>query len=288
MKKINIGKITVLGITTLLVGIATAPSLHANINDISTNEELEEVVIEIVGVKDSVQNTIKLSKKQIQEIDDLFENIKNDLDNTETTKESNNIFNNALIELENYGLLSDITSEKTQKEFFESRKNKINTKLESLLKKIGVLNDNISCLCRIVGKATNTFFGRFSLIYLSSLLYHDIPPLPLPLFFLVVIFWGLTAASLVPWLICTLLQFELREFISFGFLEPGGYGFHPVPSEGWVRTKGLFRNKNTTGEFLGKIPFFPIFIGALGFTGIKIKVGGDYCYFLGFASLVMV
>ena len=277
-----------MAISILFIGISIAPSLHASNLNIS-NEELEEVVIELVSINDSTEASVIIPKKAVEDIDNLFESIKTELDNSQTIEDSIEIFNNALIKLENFGLLKDINSDQAQRLFFrnchDGLKNRI---LQGSLKKLGLLHDNISCLCRIVGKATDTFFCRFSLIYLMSLPYMDIPPLPLPIFFLVLIFWGFTYASIIPWIVCSLFNFGLREFISFGHLEPAGYGFYPVPSKGWIRTRGLFGEKNTSGELLGKLPYFPLFIGVIGFTGIKIKLKEGYSYFLGFANLVMV
>jgi hypothetical protein len=273
MKQNMMKKSIVSVISVLFIGIATSPGIYATSSDISMNEHVVEAVIEIVGVTESVERTVTLSPTTMEELDELFETMRTDLDHSETREDALELFTAAVGNLETYGFLEKIPLEQAK---------------EVMFRKMGILPFNISGFCRIVGKATNTHFDRFSNIYLESLRYMDIPPLPLPLFLIVVLCLGVIAASTIPWIMCSLFDIELREFISFGYLEPSGYGFRPVPSRGWIRTRGLLGEKNITGEIYGMLPFFPVYIGALGFTGVKIAIEGGYTYFLGSASLVMV
>jgi len=66
----------------LFIGLAFAPSINADVS----KEELVEVTTEFCGL--GKKHTVKLTQEEVDELDQLFDDIKERLDNIETREET--------------------------------------------------------------------------------------------------------------------------------------------------------------------------------------------------------
>ena len=103
-------KVLVLGIIVLFLGVLIAPTIYANN---LTKDNLTEVKINLPGLRK--KHTVQLTQQESGEINVLFESIKNRLDNSKSIKETNQIYNDAIVELDRYGLLGDFSIKQVQK-----------------------------------------------------------------------------------------------------------------------------------------------------------------------------
>ena len=101
----------VVGVIVLFLGLACAPSINANI---SKENELVEITTEICGL-DGGKHTVQLTKEEAEELEQLLNDIERRLDEVETREEAKEIFNEAVVELDKYGLLGGLSIEEAQK-----------------------------------------------------------------------------------------------------------------------------------------------------------------------------
>ncbi|MFW6121072.1 MAG: hypothetical protein ACOC80_09275 [Petrotogales bacterium] len=96
----------------LFIGVAFAPSIHANISKPSL--EKVEFTAEVCGLNGGKQ-TVQLTKAEAVEVEALFKSIREQLNNTETREEAEEIFKEAVVELDKYGLLGGLSVEQAQR-----------------------------------------------------------------------------------------------------------------------------------------------------------------------------
>jgi len=113
-KKILIKKGLVVTVILLFIGLAFAPSINANVSKTSIDSELVEITTEICGLNGG-KHTVSLSKEDADEVDRLFDSIKEKLDKVETREESEEIFKEAVVELDKYGLLGGLSVKQAQR-----------------------------------------------------------------------------------------------------------------------------------------------------------------------------
>jgi hypothetical protein len=275
----------VFGIIILFVGVGIQPVLAAEQKE-CFNEEYYDVSIELSGL--GKEYYVQLTKQQLIEIDVLFESIKDDLDNAKTKEEAINIYNDAIVKLDSYGLFGDCSITHVQKliigNYLKSSNRHV---LNKLYENKQSLDENIFCLICGHTDETNFIPAISTLLFrLCSIIESDE--------LLVVAFMAAVLRMLIaegP------LYFHLNNPIALGCgIVFGGWGWTTHPASGWVHTLGLFGVKSWIGEFIGQIYDTGDiigtgggFIGATGFTGIKIIkrpiVDFEY-YYLGFANHV--
>ncbi len=95
----------------LFIGLAFAPSINAYV---SKEKEFVEYTTEICGLN-SGKHTVRLAKEEADEVEQLIDDIERRLDEVETREEAVKIFNEAIVELDKYGLLGGLSIEKAQK-----------------------------------------------------------------------------------------------------------------------------------------------------------------------------
>jgi len=278
-------KLISVAVILLFIGLAFAPSINANIS----KEELVEFTTEVCGLNGGKQ-TVKLTQQQADEVEVLFNLIREQLNATESREEAEEIFKDAVVELDKYGLLGGLSVKQAQRlvlglDVFEK-----NSRLLDYLKNVPLIK-NMNIFCLISGKSD------YSII---------LTPLNFVIFFLLVLFYG---RVLVSWsllgefapnlwefitdifgdflsgsvlfrlafyvgleLISLVLPWSFFGLIHFGWIHRDFMGSWPIPSEGWTYSMGLFGHKNWTGEYFGN---------AIGFTGLNIKYDLISHYYLG-------
>ena len=264
----------------LFIGLAFAPSIHANVS-----KEMVEFTTEVCGL-DGGKHTVKLTREEAEEVDALFKSIRERLNETETREEAEEIFKEAVVGLDKYGLLGGLSIKQAQRlvtgGYQDSRIMRFLRKIYS--RDIGFF-ENRNWFCLINGKTRNTYFTR---MFLPRVLFF------FPISIMNKILFG------------SITQCPLTGFISYN------------PSNGWVYTSGLNGVKSWDGDFWGNLPVFFIFrfyedthylileifftkffpetpigggrpIGVVGFSGIKIidtNCSKLTYYYLGFALRV--
>ena len=272
-------------IILLFIGLAFAPNINANISKSSVDSEMVEITTEICGIKGVKPYTVSLSKEDVEELDRLFDSIKKRLDKVVTRKETVETFNEAIVELDKYGLLGGLSVKQVKQKVTVNFQNyKLLKFLETLYQKNkGTIDGNMNLLRFIAGTTNGTNFnsqlemlcGR--ILFLLSL----IGPIFFDIFHLYNFF--------------ILAYFLLDVFNSFNPVavasrinlggEKGG-GWHPPEfvefyAHGWIVTAGLLGIQKAEGKIEGALPLpeygtlfkgdiYVFSPGVLGFTGLHI------------------
>jgi len=305
----------------LFIGVAFAPSINANISKASIDSELVEFTTEVCGLNGGKQ-TVELTQEEAAEVEALFDSIRERLNNTETREEAEQIFKEAVVELDKYGLLGGLSVKQAQRLVTGGYQNsRVMKTLENLYgKNQGSLDDDANVLCLIAGNTSNTMIFGPSMIFriLINIPIVILITLPAALIYYML---GICCELLNIYLGVGYFLYIISEFfggiairfallslashvVGFPFAELGGFIIcgHRVehiaggywnyyPAEGWVWTLGLFGIKEWKGKFWGQ-QFGNGYVGAAGFTGLRIGGSGvlrfpiGRAYYLGSALVV--
>ena len=94
-----------ISVILFFIGIAIAPSINFNIAKASNDNDLVEVTTQACGIQGYGDTTVELTREQYTEVEKLFEDMEVKLKTVKTGEEALPIYNNALRELNTYGLL---------------------------------------------------------------------------------------------------------------------------------------------------------------------------------------
>jgi hypothetical protein len=285
-------KLLVIGVIGLFLGLVCAPSINANV---SRDDELVEITTEICGLGGGKQ-TVQLTQKEAEEVDRLLESVRLELNKSTSREEAVEIFNDAIVELNKYGLLCGLSVKQTQKIF--NVYNAVQWHSD-----IGGLSENENAFCMIAGRITRSFIIgpiTYSLLSLLSLDSH---------------IWNISDDSI---LFAILFLSRMAYIFALDTALMNGYPFSPLrlsssiivgtyweymlegglfPSDGWIWTIGSNGIKIWNGEFIGKLDNVDVslvaasylFRGVKGFFGIQIhNLKKDKTSFLGFARRVNI
>ena len=89
----------------LFVGIAIAPSINFNVVKASYDNDLVEVTTQACGINGFENTTVKLTREQYQNLELYLAEFRARLNKTVSREEAVPIFNEAVVELNNYGLV---------------------------------------------------------------------------------------------------------------------------------------------------------------------------------------
>jgi len=283
----------------LFIGVAFTSSINASV----IKDELVEFDVEFCGL--GKKHTVKLTQQEADEIDKLFDDIKEQLDTVETIEETEEIFKGAVVELDKYGLLGVLSVSQAQRlvtgKYQESTEDKYMEKS---------LDENENRFCLITGNTNRNIFIDFVtflylgfgaicfLLYLPILLLFESLPEEIKERFLEIFpNFGILAQILIiymPFFRNSVKPVYIGGVISFGYSWVELSHALPVyyrPSEGWVKTNGLNGVKEWNGEIYGWLGnLFPVglqkdFKGVEGFTGLRFYNSSSN-YFLGYARHV--
>ncbi len=300
MKQRIICKTLAVAVIILFLGLAIQPSV-ATVQPESIDTEYFDVTTEFIGL--GKEQTVQLTKQQLDELDALFESIREQLNNTESKEEIIQIYNNAIKRLDSIGLLDDLSSKQAQKlatGIYQNQKIK-NLIAERNHRTLG------NRYCFTVGNTNYHYFISLGSQLINYELYSIIASFYQWIddnFYLILP--SITKLILLPFaLIMELMDFasflfsnfirplSIGNIICFGaYLQSGYGGTIWEPSRGWVYTNGVDGVKKWDGALWGNLPMEPYFIklylwdtypGISGFTGIKI---GNF--FMGYAQRVEI
>ena len=250
-------KCMVVGIILLFVGIAYAPSINQNVVKASQEDDLIEVTSQACGIKGYRDTTVKLTREQYQDLQEYLVEFRARLNQTTTREEAVPLFKEAVVELDEYGLLPrGMSIERAQKLVVSLQYNpRMNILERKISNPVFSTNEIENYVCLIVGMSFHTYFIGF-------------PLFPFKLFSMVILGWW--TYNLV-------------------------YGSGGNPAIGWLLSIGLCGLKSIAGFFYGSILEPELIyglgcnIGIIGFTGLRLGLVGLGCFFyLGSALWVRI
>lgn len=296
-------KIEILSISIvfLFFGLALAPSISADVDKNSFEEDFKELEIELCGL--GKKHSVKLTQHEYEKVEVLFNSIQEKLSNVESDDEAVVIFNEAIVKLNKYGLFGDISIEEIKKivlgTYYNKRKQEISNNVLQSSKMDFENSTNSNCL--IVGNVIPSPRGILNVCSLSIIqtlistiivrFWRNITPYGYKYYFPgllgVPLYTISTIKALIP--VSTLSVIGLGAWHDY---------WEEDPANGWIETYGIKGNTNTTGLFYGQFPLYQgvvhplaewytcFFPGMFGYTGIKLIDFDDIgkgAKFLGYA-----
>ena len=283
----------------LFIGVALAPSINANV----VKDDFVEFDVEFCGL--GKKHTISLTQQEADEVELLFDEIEQRLSQVETREEAEMIFNDAIVELDKYGFIGELSVEQAQRLVTgEYQNTNIIKLLERRYKYIGKdVEEDENILCLVSGETTYTMsFGPFmtsffaiSYIFMKTLIrLMDIFNSGLLndyLGLLFIVSYGLLAGISLSYY--GLMQYYpynivIGHSISYGASDYWNGDFNSYPSKGWINTIGLKGVKKWNGTFYGQlsrllqVSFYGLYCGITGFTGIRtaLSFGDNFSTFI--------
>ena len=293
----------------LFIGVALVPSINSNV----VKDELVGITTEFCGIIGTEPNMVKITEKKYVEIGEYINEFKEKIISAKSSEEKVDIFNEAIVKLDTFGLFGDLNVEEVQnlvtgrylnfKELpvFDERYVPSFEKLD--------VNSNIFCL--VTGETTQTFFQPISWA-LRFLLLLPVAIMFIPLMFLIRV--GLLPGGIFAGLFFLLYEHLLQSLVNFLERENFiGASMWMINSVGWLHTDGRYGNNTFNGTFYGNLQYFspikhffsdiihgfsstikgrPDFYdtgqSAIGFTGFKIYTDDETkkAFYLGNALLI--
>lgn len=273
---------------------------------ISNQGALVEVTTHIHDVNNDSLSSIRVTPQESEEIQRIFDDLKNQLSTADILEETHRIFNDTIDALARQGLLPDDISIQKIKKLATSASHY--SKLAPLTQHInkrfqGNSNEGVmqNFFCSIAGNTSNTHTAKLAkriALRLNAIIDHSTGN--------VVLANIATALWIVFHQISKITQTIVRQNGSHGgvCMYFGNYHYYPYPNwlqpaEGWISTNGINGKQNISGSFWGQTmtggwqPQADWYMnytwrGCLGFTGLITYVGEDSAYFLGSALQVHV
>jgi hypothetical protein len=296
----------VVGIVLLFVGVAIVPSINVNVVKASNDNELVEVTSQACGIKADNTYTMLLTKRQVREVQRIFDELKNRLSTAESMEETQRIFNDTIVSMSRYNLLPNGMSIEQAKRLVISASQ--NQKIIPLLQKIstkfqadaktGTIQDSF---CLIAGNTSNTHCAKP--VTKITMRLFDIMDYSSGNCILVVVSTALwivfNPVSTISQMILKLQGNHCGVSIFFGNFHYAPYPNWLSPAQGWLSTNGINGKQNISGSFWGQKvtsgwqPQDDWYMnytwrGCVGFTGFITYVGSDSAYYLGSALSVNV
>jgi hypothetical protein len=255
-------KILAISIILFFIGVAVAPSINISVVKASNDNDLVEVTTQACGIKRYGNTTVKLTREQANELDLLFESIDSKLNNATSREESIRIYQNAIIELDKYGLLPQgMSIEQAQRLITGWYQNRI----EKVLNRQQEIFPNfINVFCLLFGSATQSPTG---------------PP------------FGLFVTPIGPWffiylpLLMLILNNGGSTLLTLAFLLGFLFMINPIKVMNLVQIDALSTDFHSFG-LKGAIDSDNV-SALLGYTGLLFFTFGDKVFFFGSALTVI-
>ncbi len=250
----------------LFIGLSFAPSINANVG----KEESVEFTTEVCGLNGGKQ-TVQLTQQQAEEVEVLFNSIREKLNATESREDAEEIFKEAVIELDKYGLLGGLSIKQAQRLVTSGN---YNPRLEKALEKTSMdLRVKRNFCCLLAGNTDYTNFNGFlsNLFLLLSFLFIGLD--------VFVILW------MISYYFTNLFPISFGQTISLG-VQGTQWTY---PANGWVYSIGIIGVRQWEGDIIGNIRqgILDDLIGITGFVGIKIyDNSANDIFYIGFACRV--
>ncbi len=279
-------KLLAVGVIVLFLGLAIAPSINANVSKASIESEMVEITTEVCGINGVTPNTVLLSKEDAEEVEALFDSIRERLNATETREDTEQIFKEAVVELDKYGLLGGLSVRQAQR--MAIYPNFVSKQINLLERMIythrELIDENENHLCLVAGRTTDTWFENLGTLLCYRLMDNNINNIII------------SRISFIGYLLFSLFSyfnpFAISYRINYGKCR---YEHEMSPIEyyasGWVYTIGIKGIKTWQDNMQGTLPiegtslggfgtlwYDVLYPGAVGFTGVKITLDNEDFY----------
>jgi len=254
-------KLLAVGVIVLFLGLAFAPSINANVSKASIDSELVEITTEICGLN-SEKHNIQLTKDEVEEVKLLFDDIQTRL------------FNEAIVELDKYGLLGGLSVKQAQNLVTGGYNNPRLMKLYEFLQSglTQSLDENENRLCLVAGSVAseNLFFNGLISSFIGHLTMVTV-------YNLLLILYGIY--GFIFWIPLVILMMPFMMFFGgIDFIKPFSLGgiiislYGDSYGEGKISTSGSNGEITWEGKMRGGIDKGYITIWSKGFSGLKIQI----------------
>jgi len=256
-KKILIGSI--------VVALIVLSSFSSVVGKVSSDEELVEFNVEFSGL--GKKHTVQLTQQEADEVELLFDEIEERLSKVETRDEAEEIFKEAVVELDRYGLLGGLSVRQAQRLVTGKYQKSSNNGL----RKSNPSNDELyNTHCLVLGTSlSHTYYFPTSLIKsifnMISYFLHNRGFILLSILFSLIY-------SKIRAIIFDVKPIHFYCDVAFGYMVVIPPLYHYVyPASGTIYTIGVEGIKSLSGEFFGLFDLSGYRTGMIGFTGLKIS-----------------
>jgi len=278
-----------IGIVALLLGVAFAPSLFADVETTSEKQELVEISVEFFGLKEKKSQNMTLTINDANILYLYLQNLEKKLANSKTKKETIHIFNDVIDELEKFSLLDSYDVNKIKKIIYE---NYLPIGKTNLINNLFNTNEDdfFNALCFICGFTSVTF----SLGFLENLICTTLGELSYVFYqnqmmFGFVVFYVLSIITIYIYELFIPLRIVGDIYIGLTYCDLSNETLAPKESaEGWIFTLGQLGLKYCNDPKWGQltknetIPMGPGVLvplrGVVGFSGLIVRIFNKMFY----------
>jgi len=289
--------VMVAGILFLL--ISSSSVTYVTIANITAEKDLVTMTTRTCSLTRDTTQIIQITKQQARDIQMVFENLKDRLSNAETTEETQRIYEETIIELDQNNLLPEgMSVEQAQRiinRATQLQKRIINPVTQTAE---GTIQNTF---CHVAGNTSNTHVAKLAK-RIALRLYYIIDfntgnaPLNKMATALFVVF---NEIAKINQLLLRQDGYHLGVCFYFGNYHYAPYPDWLSPAQGWISTNGLNGKQNITGSFWGQtmtggwqpqVDWYMNYSwrGCLGFTGFIFYTDTDTAYYIGSALAVNV
>jgi hypothetical protein len=271
----------VFGVILLFIGIGIQPAF-AEVPIESENSELVEITVQFYEIDKSYNHTVLITTETLQDLENLKDNFKEQINSSDNPIETELIFKNTILSLNELGLLPKNISVNYAQNLVIGKKQDpwiINTFEKWANKEKESFDEYKNILYLIAGDSNRTSFaGPVPILLLihyiiiinrintildwvsesskfGELLSNIFKELFREIYQLRLYFWLFLGAGI------NFFPLKSGAIIAYGFPNFDPFSYDEYPAEGWVYTIGLSGKQIWSGSFWGLV---------LGFTGIKI------------------
>ena len=288
------------------IGVVFAPSVNINVVKGYNENDLVQVTTRTCDLKEDNICTVLLTKRQVQEVQRKFDELKNRVSTSKSLEETQQIFNDTIASLSSFNLfpqnMNIVQAKRLVSIINQNQKillllQKISTKFKADTK-AGVIQNSF---CLVAGNTSNTHFVK----PVTKLTMHifdimDYSSENIILLRLSTILWIiLNPLSIISQMILKLQGNHCGISIFFGNFHYYPYPNWLFPAQGWISTDGINGKQNISGSFWGQKmtsgwqPQDDWYMnytwrGCMGFTGFITYIGSDSAYYIGSAIDVNV
>jgi hypothetical protein len=273
MKKHLIKKGLALAIILLFICVSFQPVFAVEPSEkVTADDEKIEYTIQIIKINKIIENKVYLTQQQAHELENLIDNIRADLNNSESKEESYEIYNNVVNSFNNLGLFPEnITIDEIKQLVCGETQN-----LHSFKFREDTREGFENRFCLVSGQTSVTFFLSLFL-NIASLIKGYL------LIFIFRLCWIFNIRILSIGYLGNTWVWINKKYVEY------------YPAHGWIFTIGTTGVKYYSGYFYGHLfdvhrgygrTYYP---GISGFTGITIR-GKNILgvYYLGYALKVAI
>ena len=258
----NIKKCVAVGVILLFIGVAFGPSINA-----TNRREMVEITTEVCGLNGGTQ-TVQLTNEQAEEVEVLFDSIRKRLNATETREEAEEIFREAVVKLDNYGLLGGLSVEQGQRLVTGGYQNPRMMKIIENMINRGQEDNTSNVCCLVAGRTDNTLFVSPRMRFVYPIVHHwalDWSYYPLmelilkfandQVKFMALMIFTLLRVMELQWSEYVLVLYQENPISRRCLMYLGNDLSEDIPASGWINTYGINGKVGWEGDFYGTLPW---------------------------------